>query len=102
MASIFEEPGFVTPNPRNINSVPSANAAQPGNGKHNWPKLAWIPLPLHLKPSDLRKRRRTRHSLLFENEVEVWARVAGKREGKNPRPQGTGLRQRLALIPGLE
>ena len=27
--------------PHNINSVPSANTAQPGNGKHNWPQLAY-------------------------------------------------------------
>ena len=71
MASIFEEPGFVTPH-----AVPSANTAQPGNGKHNWPQLALIPLPLHLKASDPGKRRRTRHSRLFENEAEAWARVA--------------------------
>ena len=62
--------------PHNINSVPSANTAQPGNGKHNWPQLALIPLPLHLKASDPGKRRRTRHSRLFENEAEAWARGA--------------------------
>ena len=70
MASIFEEPAL------NINLVPSANTAQPGNGKHNWPQLALIPLPLHLKASDPGKRRRTRHSRLFENEAEAWARGA--------------------------
>ena len=40
MASIFEEPGLSPHIPHNINSVPSVNTAQPGNGKHYWPQLA--------------------------------------------------------------
>ena len=75
MASIFEEPGFVTPNtPQH-----KLGAQREYCPAREWQtQLATIGIdPASLvKASDPGKRRHTRHSLPFENEAEAWARVA--------------------------